>query len=113
MTVNDSIIHVRFGPSEVVLAGSPEEYSVRSNNPELQRIVKYFLKNPTPVKYGNKEFNTYMTGNKTFKQLFLSVVSAIPGQAFIVKAPDGLAERFWDEEKIETPYWENDNGINY
>lgn len=98
MTKNDPIIHVKFGTSEVVLAGTPDEYVVRSNNDIFTKMVKDAIKNPSFVEYGNKEHNVYVTGGTTMEKLFLSVVSALPGQAIVAEAPDGIYERFWDEE---------------
>lgn len=98
MTKNDPIIHVEFGPSEVVLIGTPDEYVVRSNNDIFTKMVKDAIKTPSFVEYGNKEHNVYVTGDSTMEKLFLSVVSALPGQAIVVEAPDGIYERFWDEE---------------
>ena len=99
MTVPDPIIHVKFGPSEVVLAGTPDEYVVRSNNDIFTKMVKDAIKTPSFVVYGNKEHNVYVTGDSTMEKLFLSVISALPGQAIVVKAPEGVYERFWDEQR--------------
>ena len=111
MTVNDPMIHVSFGPSEVALVGTPEEYAIRSNNEEFTRWVRYVAKHPTLVEYGNKPMNKYYTGNSTMEELFLSVVSVIPGQATVLKAPEGLAEKFWD--KVETNQIEVVTGDNF
>lgn len=98
MTIHDPVIHIQFGPSHIVLVGTPEEYSIRSNNDEFTKIAKYAARNPTLVRYGNKKDNTYLTGNKTMEELFLSLVSILPGQAVVIQAPFDVAEKFWDKE---------------
>jgi len=114
MTVKDPIIHVRFGNSEIVLAGTPDEYAIRSNNKELTKIVKSAIKNPVPVKYGNRGNNIYATGRETMEQLFLSVVSIMPEQAIIIESPDSVdVDKFWVNEKLPNVVIEIDNGIVY
>lgn len=114
MTVKDPIIHIRFGNSEIVLAGTPDEYAVRSNNNELTKLVKSAIKTPALVKYGNRENNIYATGGRTMEQLFLSVVSVMPEQAIIIEVPDSVdVDKFWVDEKLPNIVIEIDNGIVY
>lgn len=101
MTVNDPIIHVAFGPSEIVLAGIPEEYLIRGNDGTLTDLAKEAAAHPKVVRYGNMENNLYLTGNHSMEELFLAVVSPIPKQAEVLKAPQGLYERFWTGEENE------------
>ena len=98
MTIHDPVIQIQFGPSSIVLVGTPEEYSIRSNNEEFTKIAKYAIRNPTIVRYGNKKDNTYITDNKTMEGLFLALVSILPSQALVIQAPEGLVEKFWDKK---------------
>lgn len=91
MTVEDPSLVVSVNRDIIIFMGTPEDFYIRTTNPEHKELVRYYMEHKVevPIMYGAVSWN-YTTGKSSLMSILASMIAVDSSVAIIREAPEEI-----------------------